>query len=132
MATQTSEIEQVVSRYHQAIAEKDLKTTLGCIGHGYWGDAKATEAMKKRTVRAFKSAKTAYANKIEFVHTTVAEKAGLALVVTIETGSSSGWGRGTLSWKGATNLWCLTKSRGKWRIIRSVHNLGKGRASRAG
>lgn len=131
MTVHAKEIEQVVSRYHQAIAEKDLKTTLSCVGQGYYGDAKATEAMKKRMVRAFKSSKTAYANRIEFIHTTVAGKAGLALVVTIETGSSSGWGRGTLAWTGAANLWCLTKSRGKWRIIRSVHNLGKGRASHA-
>lgn len=129
MTTETNEVEQVVSRYHQAFTDKDLKAALSCVGRGYYGDAKSTEAMRKRLARAFKSPKTSYANKIEFVYTSVAKRPGLAMVVTKETGGGT-WLNGRKgSWKGITNLWCLAKVRGRWKIIRSLHHLGKGRVS---
>lgn len=130
MADETKAIQEVVLRYHQAITDKDLKTTLGCVGPTLYGNPKETAAMQKQIARVFKSPKTTYANKIEVLHTSIAKKAALALVVTKETGSATWLNGRTLSWKGAINLWCLAKVRGKWRIIRSMHNISKGAPAR--
>ena len=124
MANEIKDIQQVVSRYHQAITDKDLKTALSCLDQTYLSGGFTTpEAMHKAMAKGFSSPKTAYANTIEFLHTGVGENA--AVVVTKETGSST-WLKGqTGSWKGITNLWCLAKVRGRWKITHSLHNLAK-------
>lgn len=145
MADETEQIQQVVSRYHRAIAEKDLKTAVGCIGPTYFrggrmgkggasdpaawvaGDFATPEGVRKSIARAFGSPKAAYANAIDFLHTSVAKNA--ALVVTMETGSATGPKGQAGSWKGITNLWCMAKVRGRWKIVASLHHVGKGRVS---
>jgi hypothetical protein len=124
MASQIKEIQRVVSRYHQAVADKDLKIALGCLSPTYVAGKYTTpEAVRKTIVRNFGSAKTAYANTIEFLHTGVGRNA--AVVVTRETGSFTGLKGQKGSWKGITNLWCLAKVRGRWRISHSLHVIGK-------
>jgi ketosteroid isomerase-like protein len=139
MADETKVIQQVISRYHQAITDKDLKTTLSCIGPTYFqgfrmpkggndptawaaGTFTTLEEVRKRIAKAFKSPDSTYINQIEFLHTSVSENA--ALVVTKETG------KGQIgSWKGVINLWCMAKVRGRWKIVGSLHHIGKGRIS---
>ena len=145
MADEIQQIQQVVSRYHRAIAEKDQKTAVGCIGPTYFragrmgkggasdptawvaGDFSTPEGVRKSIARAFGSAKSVYANSIEFLHTSVGKNA--ALVVTRETGSGTGPKGQTGSWKGVTNLWCMAKVRGRWKIVASLHHVGKGRVT---
>ena len=145
MANETKAIQQVVSQYHQAIADKDLKTALSCIGPTYFqagrmakgsasdpttwvaGGFTTPENMRKDMAKYFKSTATAYANRIEFLHTSVGKNA--ALVVARETGSATGLKGQTSSWKGITNLWCMAKVRGRWKIVASLHQVSKGRRS---
>lgn len=124
MANEIKEIQQVVSRYHQAITDKDLKIALSCLSQTYLSGGFTTpEAMQKAMAKGFSSPKTAYANTIDFLHIGVGKSA--AVVVTKETGSST-WLKGkTVSWRGITNLWCLAKVRGRWKITHSLHNIGK-------
>jgi ketosteroid isomerase-like protein len=125
MASQIKEIQQVVSRYHQAFADKDLKTALSCLGLTYVGGLTTTtpEAIRKAIAEGLRSTKTAYANTIEFLHTGAGKNA--AVVVTRETGSII-WLKGQKSsWRGITNLWYLAKVRGRWKITHSLHNLSK-------
>lgn len=124
MASEITEIQQVILRYHQAITDKDLKAALSCLSQTYVsGTFTKPEAMHKAMAKGFRSPQTAYANTIEFLHTGAGKNA--AVVVTKETGSST-WLKGqTGFWKGITNLWCLAKVRGRWKITHSLHNLAK-------
>lgn len=85
------EVQQVVSRYHQAIADKDLKTALSCLGRTYVGGLTTPEALRKALAKGLMSTKSGYANTIEFLHTGVGKNA--AVVVTRETGSAT-WLKG--------------------------------------
>lgn len=140
MADETKAIQQVISRYHQAITDKDLKATLSCVGPTYFqgfrtakdgsndptawtaGMFTTPERARQSIAKAFQSPDSTYINQIEFLHTSVGENA--ALVVTKETGKGQ-----VGSWREITNLWCMAKIRGRWKIVSSLHNLGKGRMS---
>lgn len=140
MASQIKGIQQVISRYHQAITDKDLKTMLSCVGPTYFragrmakgsasdptswvaGDFTTPESLRKSMVEFFRS-KSTYANTIEFLHTNIGKTA--ALVVARETGSFTTPKGQTSSWKGIINLWCMAKVRGRWKIVASLHQVGK-------
>lgn len=144
MASQIKDVQQVISRYHQAIADKDLKTALSCVGPSYFragrmakgsasdptswvaGDFTAHESLRKSMAPLFRS-KSSYANTIEFLHTNIGKNA--ALVVARETGSFTAPKGQTGSWKGIVNLWCMAKVRGRWKIVASLHQVSKGRSS---
>ena len=136
MADDVQEIQQVVSRYHQAITDKDVETAIGCLGETYFrfgrgGEGAADDPTRwgwpgfgtREDMGQWFSGGGTYTNTIEFLNTDVRKNA--ALVVTQETGSSSG-GDGASSWEGVTNVWCMAHIDDSWRIVGSVHHVAGG------
>ena len=127
MADETQAVQQVISRYHQAITDKDADTALNCIGETYlqfrkrgdrWegnfhGSSGSTDADEFRSM--ITSDDHTYTNSTEFIDTNIANK-NTAVVVTKETGSETG-----SAWEGVTNLWFLAHQGGEWKIVGSGH-----------
>ena len=137
MPEDVQEIQQVVSRYHQALTDADAEASLQCLGDTYFRFGRRIEGSAddltrwgaagfgtREDMRQWLSGGGTYTNTIEFLHTDVQENA--AVVVTKETGSSSS-GERSFSWEGVTNLWCVAQVEGTWRIVGSAHHIaGKG------
>lgn len=130
---QDQEVQQVVSRYHQAVTDADAEAALACLGDTYFRFGRRSEGSADdptrwggagfgthEELRQWLSGGGTYTNTIEFLHTDVQEKA--AVVVTKETGSGSS-GDQSGSWKGVTNLWCVAQIEGAWRIVGSAHHI---------
>ena len=139
MADQEQAVEQVLLRYHQAIADNDMESAHGClgeghfsmeVGHGHTSDPSLWRASGFRTredlLRLYLSydapVESSYENHLDFIHTHINSNA--AVVIVRETGSST-VGDHTYSWTGVTNLWCLAKIGEHWRIVGSMHHLGE-------
>lgn len=132
MAKSSRVVEQVVSRYHRAIEKRDADTAFACLGRQYfqivhkpgraadpsrWGGGRLP-ANAKAVLRKWVKDLT-YKNTIEFMHTNIEDN--FAVVVAKETGGySSPKGEGH-TWKGVTNIWCLSKTNSTWKIISSIH-----------
>ena len=136
MADEVQEVQQVVSRYHQAITDADAEAALECLGDTYFRFGRSSEGRAddptrwggagfrtREDMRQWFSGGRTYTNTIEFLHTDVQEKA--VVVVTKETGSGSS-GEGSSSWEGVTNLWCVAQIEGAWRIVGSAHHIAEG------
>lgn len=134
----TQEVQQVISRYHQAIADKDVETALGCLAESYFqiyrtegepgapnrwrtSDLRTPAEWRGRVVKAIDSPVSSYENTLDFQHAHINENA--AVVVARETGLSTNAKGEKHSWKGVTNLWCLTRTGGGWKIASSVQGL---------
>ena len=128
-------VQRVVSRYHQAVTDKDVEAALRCLGESHFllglgagstSDPTLWRAGPFRTrddMRKWLSEISAYNVTLEFLHTDVRENE--AVVVAKETGSGTGADGSTHSWEGVTNLWCLAEIEGDWRIIGSMHHIGE-------
>lgn len=125
----------VVSRYHQAIEDKDAATARACLGDSYvraiygglgldgdpsrWHGDVADAAQLDEMMSDFAEEAT-YENSVRFLHTSVDELSGI--VVTSETGSFSG-PEGSGAWEDVANLWWVTKADDGWKIAGSLHNI---------
>lgn len=138
MKDTAQEVQQIVSRYHQAIADRDVETALGCLADTYiqiyraegepgdptrWrmGALRTPAERRKQFAEATSSPVRSYENTLDFQHAHVNENA--AMVVARETGSSTNEKGERHSWEGVTNLWCLTRTGGAWKITSSIQNL---------
>lgn len=122
-------VQRVISRYHRATEKKDADTALGCLGRNYFRAGRGSGAANDPTRWGVGSqppkaifrkwiSQGSYSCAIEFLHTHIDEN--VAVVVTRETGSSTSEGK-THSWKGVSNLWFLSKTKGEWKIVSSIH-----------
>lgn len=123
-------IEQVVSRYHRAIEKKDLEGTLSCLSRQYFrvghGPGQTTDPSRwtvgklptKAALRKWFS-ETSYKNKLEFLHSEINGDMGIAVVR--ETGKVTAPGDKGYSWREIVNVWCLSKVKGTWKIVSSIH-----------
>ena len=125
MADETQAVQQVISRYHQAMTDKDADAALNCIGETYlqfrkredrWEGNFHSSSEPTDEVRSMISSDDhTYTNSIEFLDTNIANKS-TAVVVTKETGSETG-----SAWEGVTNLWFVANQGGEWKIVGSGH-----------
>ena len=121
MGDETQAIQQVISRYHQAITDQDADAAINCIGTTYLRFGKMEDQWRAgfnnhgEWADQFRSGLPSdYTNSIEFMNTNVEENT--AVVVTKETGSG-----GAGSWEDVTNLWFLAQQEGEWKIVGSGH-----------
>ena len=139
MADQDLEVRQVISRYHQAIVDRDMQTAFNCLGDSHFtmslgqgrtddptlwraGGYRTRDDLLRLYLDYDTPTDSTFANSIEFLHTDV--KGNSAVVITRETGSST-TGNQTISWEGVTNLWCLAHIEKEWKIIGSMHHIGE-------
>jgi len=123
MADETQAVQQVISRYHQAIADKDADAALNCFGETYlqfgkredrWGGNFHGSSESTDALRSYISSVRTYTNSVEFIDTNINENT--AVVVTKETGAEGGD-----PWEGVTNLWFVANQGGEWKIVGSGH-----------
>lgn len=128
MADDVQAIRVLVSRYHQAITDRNVEVEHACFAGNRFRFAGnrsddptqwvAVGSFSEDEIRAWGKSlpeEVTYINHIEFLHTDVRNNLGLA--VTRETGSTS-WGG---SWKNSVNVWFTAKIEGEWKIIGSFH-----------
>ena len=126
MADETQAVQQVISRYHQAITDNG-DAAFDCFGPTYlqfgkleggWTARFYTHVGAKEFRSRISSGDTPYTNSIEFTDTNISETA--ATVLTKETGSG-----GEDSWKGVANLWFIAKRDDGWKIVGSGHYMDR-------
>lgn len=132
------EVQQVISRYHQAITDRDVEMALSCLADTYvqlgrtqgppgdptrWrtGALRTPAERRKQFSEVISSPLSSYENTLDFQHAYINENA--AVVVARETGSSTNEKGEKHSWEGITNLWCLARIGGAWKITSSIHYL---------
>lgn len=121
-------IQALISRYHQALTDRDWDTAHACfdqsrfrlVGNG--SDAptawRVVGFFTEEDIRAWERdlpETFVYQNHIEYVHVDVRNNLGMA--VTRETGHSQ---PGT-AWENKTNIWFAAKVDGVWKILGSLH-----------
>ncbi|MBI2502986.1 MAG: nuclear transport factor 2 family protein [Candidatus Latescibacteria bacterium] len=127
--------QELISRYHKAIVDRDLKTARACLGSEYtrafrqagvpddpkrWAGGYSKAEDIDEWLGNFTTAEVTYENAIEFLHASLTEESGV--VVTRETGSFTSPEQSG-SWEGVINLWWVARMDGAWKIVGSVHNL---------
>lgn len=127
--------QELISRYHKAIADRDLKTARACLGDSYvrafrqagvpddpkrWTGGYGKAADIDEWLGTFTPAEVKYENAIEFLHADLTEESGV--VVTRETGSFTS-PQQSGSWEGVVNMWWVTRIGEDWKIVGSIHHL---------
>jgi hypothetical protein len=144
MANDIQAVQEVVSRLHQAYTALDVEAALRCYGGGLFravqkegklsdptrweaGSFRTHEELRLWVTQVVSQPNIRYKVDFQFVHTHIGHNA--AVVLTKETGlASDGNTEGT--WKDYTNMWCLVKEEGTWKVVGTIANVdGTGKSS---
>ena len=128
MAKRSRAIEQVITCYHKALEKKDPKGAMACLSSQFFdvGTGPADDPHSWRISRMPRAAwkkqfkeSSVVKNKLTFSHSEI--NGDVAIAVASRSGKITmpdGKGR---KWKGVVDVWCLSKVKGSWKIISSIH-----------
>ena len=124
MADDIQAVESLISRYHQALMDKDLETALACtVGSQLWFAGNESDDpthwaavgyANEEELRRFLRGITEYTNQIKFLQTSVSRNAGL--VVVRETGSFKSSENET-TWEDCSTVCFTVKVEEEWKIV---------------